>query len=457
MIRSPFVSAVSALALLCASAPANAGVQYAYDSAGRLIRVQYSNGVTINYSYDAAGNRREITTSRIPNRSPVAHSDTASVNSFAFIDIQVRDNDSDADRDALTITGVSAVSGGGTAQIMGNGAYIRYTAPAGGGVKTFTYTISDGRGGSATATVTIHVNHVNRPPVANVDSTSLMANAGAAVMVLANDSDPDGDALTVTGVSAPNGGSAAVAPGGGYVTYQAPATPGAYSFTYWISDGAGGTASAPVNVTVSAPPNAAPVANDDHVTTLTSTSIDIFVRNNDTDPNGDALTVTSVSGVSGGGTATVVGGAHIRFDAPGNAGAKTFTYTISDGRGGTSSATVTVIVTAPANRPPVAVNDHVGLYAGSTEAIMVLANDSDPDGHPLTIIAVGGATGANAEIAPGGGYIYYSTPLMPANRTFTYTISDGHGGTATATVTVTIMPDPNVCDPYSTEMCVVDP
>mgnify|MGYP003635237657 FL=1 len=69
-------------------------------------------------------------------------------------------------------------------------------------------------------------------------------------MVRANDSDPDGDPLTVTSVTTPTGGTAAVAGGGNYVIYTAPFGNGQFTFNYTISDGRGGTASASVIVYV---------------------------------------------------------------------------------------------------------------------------------------------------------------------------------------------------------------
>jgi YD repeat-containing protein len=252
MLR-PALAAASALALLAAAVPAQveAGTQYVYDSAGRIIQVTYSNGVTINYRYDSAGNRQTITTSRIANRSPIAVNDSAGVSALNSVDIHVRANDSDPDSDPITITGVSGVSGGGSVSILGGGAYARFTAPNNGGTKTFTYSIGDGRGGSASATVDVNVTAVNQPPAANDDSGSVGVGASTAIMVLNNDTDPNGDSLTVTAVGSPTSGWASIAPGSTYVYYTAPNTPGQYSFTYTISDGAGGTSTATVYMDVS--------------------------------------------------------------------------------------------------------------------------------------------------------------------------------------------------------------
>ena len=250
MSRIRFAAAIAALALAASPTPSFAGTDYVYDSAGRLIKVTYSNGVTIEYRYDASGNRQAITTARVPNRAPAAIGDSASVLASGAIDILVLANDSDPDRDPLTITAVSTPTGG-TATILSGPARIRYVAPVSGGTKTFTYTISDGQGHTATATVTVTVTaSVNQPPVANPDNASAAPFDSTPIMVLSNDTDPDNNTLTVTAVGTPTGGSVSIGPGGGYVIYNAPRFVGTYTFTYTISDGAGGSASSSVTVYV---------------------------------------------------------------------------------------------------------------------------------------------------------------------------------------------------------------
>jgi hypothetical protein len=216
-----------------------------------MIQAIYPNGITIDYVYDSAGNRRQITTSRLANRAPTAQNDNASVNASGIVDIQVRANDSDPDGDPLAVTTASGAAGGGSAVVMNGGTHVRYTAPASGGIKTFTYTVSDGRGGSDTATVAVTVAAINHNPVANDDTGSTRTGANTPIYVTFNDMDPDGNGLTITSVGAPTGGTASIGPGGAYVIYKAPADDGQYSFTYTISDGNGGTATAWVYVDVS--------------------------------------------------------------------------------------------------------------------------------------------------------------------------------------------------------------
>ncbi|MBN8480164.1 MAG: tandem-95 repeat protein [Xanthomonadales bacterium] len=190
--------------------------------------------------------------------------------------------------------------------------------------------------------------YANRPPVAANDVLTVAMNAAATlVAVLGNDSDPDNDALTITAVSTPAHGTAVIGTGGILYT-PAAGYVGSDSFTYTISDGRGGTATATVAVTVqsSGAANHAPVAVDDAATVLKGYDAAIEVLANDSDPDGDALTITSVQHTGPGlATITIEGGNVIRYQSiHGYAGNDTLVYTISDGRGGTATATVNVVV-----------------------------------------------------------------------------------------------------------------
>src|SRR5213075_2421382 len=123
---------------------------------------------------------------------------------------------------------------------------------------------------------------------------------------------------------------------------------------YTISDGNGGSASATVTVTVT-PVNDAPVAVDDSASTPEDVPVTIAPLVNDSDLDGDPLIIIDATTTNG--TVVIVGGTNLLFTPSTNFnGTTTITYSISDGNGGTGSATVTVIVT-PVNDPPVAVND----------------------------------------------------------------------------------------------------
>jgi hypothetical protein len=202
--------------------------------------------------------------------------------------------------------------------------------------------------------VNVTVTPVADPPAATNDAANTAPGVPVAISVLANDSDPDGDALTVSAVTQPADGSAAIAGGGQSITYTPPAGfTGSASFSYTASDGNGGTSTATVTVTVSsAPPNQPPVARNDFARTRRTDPVVVNVLVNDADPNGDPLSVTAV-GQPANGTATISGGGQtVTYRAnAGFLGTNIFTYTISDGRGGTATASVWVAV-LPVQLPP---------------------------------------------------------------------------------------------------------
>jgi len=376
------------------------------------------------------------------NRVPNAVDDTATVtvnssdNSF-----DVLANDSDPESAALTIAGVGATSAGGTATT--DGSTITYTpATDFTGMETFTYIASDGVL-TDTATVTVTVNaEPNNDPVATDDTPTVSANStDNQLNVLNNDTDPDGDTLTITSVGDPNQGGTATTDGT-FITYT-PATDfsdASEVFTYTISDGRGGTDTATVTVNVTAMPNQAPDAVDDTASVAPDSSDNtIDVLSNDTDPDGDSLTITAVGATNQGGVATTTGSVVTYSPASGFSGTEIFTYTISDGRSGTDTALVTVNVTAD-NTPPVAVDDTDTVEAeSSNNTIDVLANDSDADGDPLTITAIGAANqGGMAALTDGSSVMYTPALGFSGTEVFTYTVSDGNGGSATAVVEVTV-------------------
>ncbi|MDP9406573.1 MAG: cadherin-like domain-containing protein, partial [Actinomycetota bacterium] len=166
----------------------------------------------------------------------------------ATVRLAVLANDRDADRDRLRVTAVGAARSGRTALSSG---MVLYRPNAGfAGTDTFTYTVSDGRGGTATGTVTARA--VNRAPRAVTDKVATTRGVPLTVAVLGNDTDVDGDALTITSVGRAKRGTVAVVDGS--VVYTPVGTfTGTDSFTYRVTDGRGGNATGLVTVRVSAP------------------------------------------------------------------------------------------------------------------------------------------------------------------------------------------------------------
>jgi VCBS repeat-containing protein len=193
------------------------------------------------------------------NDPPLANPDSYSTNENTPLTIAapgVLGNDVDVDGDTLTAVKVSDPSHG-TVELNSDGSFTYTPAEDYQGVDTFTYKAYDGTVYSNVTSVTITINPVNQPPVATDDTATVpFDSTNNKIDVLANDDDPDGDTLTITGVSVASHGTTNT--DGDYVYY----TPtvgysGDDSFTYTINDGNGGTDTGAVSITVqpNAPPN----------------------------------------------------------------------------------------------------------------------------------------------------------------------------------------------------------
>ena len=253
-------------------------------------------------------------------------------------------NDTDPESDPMTAVLVAGPAHADSFALSLDGSF-NYTPVAGmSGTDIFTYVANDG-GNSNVATVTITVTSTgpNNPPVAVDDPAAATTQDTPVVIdVLANDTDPDLHALTVSAVT--QGANGAVVNNGTDVTYTPNASwTGVDTFTYEAWDGNGGYDTARVTVTVSAAGNNPPVAVDDSDSTVVDTAVVVDVLANDTDPDPDTLTVDSVTQGSNG--AVVNNGTDVTYtpDAAWT-GIDTFTYTATDGNGGFDTATVTVTV-----------------------------------------------------------------------------------------------------------------
>jgi len=185
------------------------------------------------------------------NSVPLADNDAVTTSEDTEAAVSPLANDTDADGDVLFITdfeqpahGVVVANGDDTLTYTPDADYF--------GVDSFTYTISDGQGGFDSATVTITVDAVQDGPVASDDTVAVSEDVAMVISPLANDTDADGDALTVTAFTQPAHGTL-VDNGDGTWTYTpAAGWSGVDSFTYTVSDGAGGEDTGTVTLTVHA-------------------------------------------------------------------------------------------------------------------------------------------------------------------------------------------------------------
>ena len=367
------------------------------------------------------------------NDNPVAEDDTQTITEDTPTDITVLPNDSDVDGDDLTV--VTASSPDGSVVVNSDGTINFIPTSDFTGTTTIIYTVTDGVGGTDNATVTLTVTPENDAPVAENDVVTISEDSVLTIDPRDNDSDVDGDDLTITSVTAPDG--TVVINSAGTITFTPTSNfTGTTTVTYTITDGNGGTDSATMTVDF-IPVNDAPVAEDDTVTIAEDTPTDITVLTNDSDVDGDDLTVQTASSPDGSVAINSDGTLNFTPTSDFN-GTTTITYTITDGNGGTDSATATVTIT-PVNDAPVGILDTSTINVpGGTTTVDVLPNDSDVDGDDLTVLDATSADGT-VVVNSDGTLTFDPASGFTGTATVTYTISDGEGGTDTATLEVTVI------------------
>jgi Ca2+-binding RTX toxin-like protein len=187
---------------------------------------------------------------------------------------------------------------------------------------------------------------------------------------------------------------------------------------------------------LSIPPNAAPIATNDSFQAVQNTDLIISKASiiaNDSDADGDTISITSISASSG--TLVLNGDVYTYRPAVNFLGNDIITYTISDGKGGTSTATITVSVIEPNG----AINDSVVTNEEQNVTFNILQNDinvSVNDAVSITTQATNGFV-----IYNGNGTVTYNPDTnFFGTDSFTYSVTDSQGETTTATVNITVNP-----------------
>jgi gliding motility-associated-like protein len=352
------------------------------------------------------------------------------------------------------------------------------------GDDSFTIIVSDGKDGSATTTVSVKVTPVNDFPEFN-DKTnpnfnplnktySITTPEDTPKSDFVKATDIDADELTYTKLTNPTNGSVNVKTDGTYTYTPNLNYNGADSFTIQVNDGKGGTAITTVNITVT-PVNDNPEYSDEtnpnfnittknySITTPEDTSISGSVKAIDSD--GDAITFTKGTNPLKGVVLVNVDGTYTYTPNLNYNGNDSFTILANDGKGGTATTTVSVIVT-PVNDNPIFTDITNPNFNPTTKnyyfktpvniSIIASIKANDIDGDPLSYSKATNPTKGNVTVNTSGVFTYAPNANYTGNDSFTVTVSDGNGGTVNSIVDIYVYPIPVFTKKSSTPIINAD-
>ncbi|MBI1287084.1 MAG: tandem-95 repeat protein [Flavobacteriales bacterium] len=398
------------------------------------------------------------------NEPPVAQDDAAQTQVDVPVsgNVLINDDDPDGNNIILNTTPVTGPSHG-TVTLNPDGTFTYTPDPGYVGTDVFTYSICDDATPSlcdeAQVTIVVVPNYNgpdNDPPFAGDDAALTPQEVPVSGDLLANDFDPNGDNITIntTPVSGPSHGTVVINPNGTYTYTPNPGYTGPDQYVYEICDD--GTpslcAQATCYITVY-PDNNPPTAVNDFNNTLVDTPVSGNVATNDSDPDGDNLTVntTLVSGPSNGTVTMNPDGSYTYTPNPGYVGEDTFTYEICDdgipSLCDQATVTISVIPVTNDNDPPVANPDAYVTQVGVPVGGNITANDDDPDGDNIMLntTPLTGPSHGTVTVNANGNIVYTPNPGYVGQDSFTYQICDD--GTPVlcnqTTVTITVLPDYN--------------
>ncbi|OGB21902.1 MAG: hypothetical protein A3I66_21120 [Burkholderiales bacterium RIFCSPLOWO2_02_FULL_57_36] len=414
------------------------------------------------------------------NDAPVAEGETVSADedtwlSFSVATLLTNDSDVDTNTDGQGL----AISDLGNAQHctvwwdmeMPDNPYIMFLPEAHYfGPAQFDYTVSDGNGGETTATVVLNLAQVNDAPEPNYDALEDIAEDTPLHMsfasLLANDFDGDAnnaqwggvnDVMTISDVGYATHGTVALVNGEVLFTPEANFH-GEASFAYTVQDANGASAMSAAYFTIDAV-NDAPVAVGETLRVLEDAQLVIdsaALLQNDSDADvatdRQVLAITSVGNAQHGAVVLRQDGKVVFMPEADYFGTASFEYTVSDGNGGSATATATVEL-ASVNDAPVGQGETVSSQEDQALTILaaaLLQNDSDVDHvhSDLRIGRVQSGTGGSATLDAHGNVLFTPTANFNGVANFSYWVRDP-AGIESAPVTATVVVDAVNDAPYA--------
>lgn len=369
--------------------------------------------------------------------------------------------DSDVEGDVLSVIPADIVTtNGGSVLLLASGDFIYTPATSYVGMDNFDYTLSDENGEQDVGTVFINVQPLpNTDPMAQDDNFMATQGVLLAGNLLADngsgeDSDPDSDPLSVipADIITANGGSVLLLANGDFIYSPAANYHGLDRFEYALRDGNGGEATGTVNITVEAV-NDAPDAKDDQFVTNEDSALSgnlLSDNGNGADSDIDGNPLSVVAGVFStlqGGTVIILDNGQFTYAPATNFnGSDSFDYTLSDGQGGSDSATASITVNSVNDAPDAKDDLFTGTENQEIEGNLLANNgleaDFDLDGDALKVVQtmIASAAGGSVILMANGDFVYMPPSGFVGTDTFEYTVTDERGGMDTATATLTLLP-----------------
>ena len=436
------------LVLQSVNAPPDSGVTVTVVDHS-LLQITAASTVPANLTVDytvtngtssATGKVAIVPVTQSQPQPPVVTDDTAVVRAGDVVTASVLDNDSSPSGLNLSVDSQVSLVGDelGTAWVSED--TVRFRAGSQPGRTSYAYTVKDDQGQTASGVLTVEVRaqdaeHNSAPSPRNLEARTL-AGSATNITVPLDGIDPDGDSVSLVGLNqAPSLGSVEV--NSSWLTYKpAEGATGTDTFTYVVEDrfGTQSTGTVRVGIAQASPVNVAPVATDDLVVAKPGRTVAVDVLSNDLDTDGDSLSLEGdpVASDSSLGVSTRAG--RLVLNLPDKEGNHSVTYTVSDGRGGTDTGTVTVQVSNDAPLAnPVGVDDYVTVDqvdANGRVTIPVLDNDKDTDGSPWDLKL----SSSDPDVEVGKDSL--SLTVGETQRLVLYTITDADGLTGHAVVVV---------------------
>ena len=387
------------------------------------------------------------------NTSPITVPKTVFVKTLQNERIDVAGTDVDPAGGVLLVTEITNLrSGSGVRAEILEQRLVRVSleAPLDDGPVSFNYRISNGLADAVGVITVVEIPAPSRlqAPIANDDSVTVRVGQAVDIRVLANDEHPDGLELTLVPKLAQElpQDSGLLFASGEVLRYLAPDRTGNFTAAYQVAGPDGQSATAIVRIAVR---ELDPVSNNPPVPptvtarVLAGETVRVQIPLTSADPDGDSVQVLGqATNPNKGAVLDVDSNTFVYQAGEYSAGTDTFSYTLIDSLGARANGEINIGISPRTDgaRNPVAIIDEVTVKPGITVSVQVLANDSDPNGSPLSVVSVEPNDPITvAEID--GDVVNVTPPTAPGDYGIIYAIENETGGSSQNFIRVTVDPD----------------